>query len=79
MSIGSITALLVVVSPVFAASYHFAAVWDGDKLQKSICVNVRGDKIESVGACPTGAVDMSRYTAIPGMIDVHTHLTYVHQ
>src|SRR5205823_6338206 len=24
-------------------------------------------------------VDMLRYTAIPGMIDVHTHLTYVHE
>ena len=65
--------------PHFAASYRFSAVWDGDKLQKNACVSIRGDKIESVGACPVGAIDLSRYTAIPGMIDVHTHLTYVHQ
>lgn len=79
MSIGALAALLVIVTPVFAASYHFGAVWDGEKLQKNICVNTKGEKIESVGACPPEAIDMSRYTAIPGLIDVHTHLTYVHQ
>jgi len=79
MSIGALAALLLIVSPTFAASYRFSAVWDGDKLQKNACVSIRGDKIESVGACPAGAIDLSRYTAIPGMIDVHTHLTYVHQ
>ena len=33
MSIGALAALLVIVTPVFAASYHFGAVWDGEKLQ----------------------------------------------
>ena len=27
-------------------------------------------------AVPAGAVDMRRYTAIPGLIDLHTHVTY---
>jgi len=71
--------LLLFVIPAFGASYRFGAVWDGDKVQKNVCVTTKGDKVDSVGACPEGAVDISRYTAIPGMIDVHTHLTYLQQ
>lgn len=61
----------------FAASYHFGGVWDGDKLSKDVCIAVEGDKIRSVGACSGPSMDLSRYTAIPGLIDVHTHLTYI--
>ena len=45
-------------------------------------VVVRGERIAAVGsgdgAVPRGAevVDLRRYTAIPGLIDVHTHMTY---
>jgi imidazolonepropionase-like amidohydrolase len=60
-----------------AAVYHFGAVWDGVKLWKDSCVTVEGDRIASVGPCAAGAIDLTRYTAIPGMIDVHTHMTYV--
>ena len=63
--------------PAFAASYRFGAVWDGDKLSKNACIDVEGDKIRSVGNCSGAATDLSRYTAIPGLIDVHTHLTYI--
>jgi imidazolonepropionase-like amidohydrolase len=77
MSISALAALLLLVTPAFAASYRFGAVWDGDKVHRNVCVNTREDRIESVGVCPAGAVDMSRYMAIPGMIDVHTHMTYV--
>jgi imidazolonepropionase-like amidohydrolase len=79
MFIRAVAALVLVVSPAVAASYRSAEVWDGDKVQKNVCVNIQGDKIQSVGACPPGAIDMSRYTAIPGMIDVHTHMTYVYE
>jgi len=54
-------------------------VWDGDKSQKNVCVNIQGNKIQSVGACPRAPSTFLRYTAIPGMIDVHTHLTYVQE
>jgi imidazolonepropionase-like amidohydrolase len=45
-------------------------------------VIVENDRIQSVGtgasAVPAGAdvIDLSRYTGIPGLIDVHTHMTY---
>jgi imidazolonepropionase-like amidohydrolase len=75
----ALAAFVVVVSPSTGASYRFGQVWDGDNVQKNVCVNIRGNKIQSVGACPAGAIDMLRYTAIPGMIDVHTHMTYVQE
>jgi len=68
---------LVWMAPLFGASYHFGALWDGDKLSKDACITVEGDKIRSVGACSGPATDLTRYTAIPGLIDVHTHLTYI--
>ncbi len=43
---------------------------------------VDGDRVVSVGtdarAIPAGAetIDLSQYTAIPGLIDLHTHMTY---
>jgi imidazolonepropionase-like amidohydrolase len=60
-----------------AATYHFAAVWDGAKLWKDACVAIEGDRIANVGACSGTSIDLTRFTAIPGLIDVHTHMTYV--
>jgi imidazolonepropionase-like amidohydrolase len=59
-----------------AASYHFGAIWDGAKTIKDACITVNGRQIESIGPRAAGAVDMTRYTAVPGLIDAHTHLTY---
>jgi imidazolonepropionase-like amidohydrolase len=60
-----------------AATYHFGAVWDGARLWKDACVAIEGDRIASVGACSGASIDLTRFTAIPGLIDVHTHMTYV--
>lgn len=62
---------------------RFAAVVDGSGsvTQRGVVI-VSGDTILRVAGprdpIPAGAqvIDLSRYTAIPGMIDVHTHMTY---
>jgi len=50
----------------------------GGVIQDAVVV-VDGDRIKSVGhEVPGGAsvIDLARYTALPGLIDVHTHMTY---
>lgn len=59
-------------------AYRFGHVWDGEKLLQNSVIVVENGKIlrvEPAGAVP--ATDLTRYTAIPGLIDVHTHMTYV--
>ncbi|MEO8029133.1 MAG: amidohydrolase family protein, partial [Bryobacteraceae bacterium] len=62
---------------------RFARVWDGagPVIQNAMIV-VEGNKILEVGK-DTGkypklskVVDLRHFSAIPGMIDVHTHITY---
>jgi imidazolonepropionase-like amidohydrolase len=62
---------------------RFAAVVDGTgRVIPNGVVVVDGDKIARVltarDPVPANAqtLDLTRYTAIPGMIDVHTHMTY---
>jgi imidazolonepropionase-like amidohydrolase len=62
---------------------RFGKLWDGKgKVWSNAIVVVEGDRIKAVttdaAAIPAGAevIDLSRYAGIPGMIDVHTHMTY---
>ena len=62
---------------------RFGKLIDGKgKTWTDAIVIVRGDRVADVttdaSKIPTGAevVDLRRYTAIPGLIDVHTHITY---
>jgi imidazolonepropionase-like amidohydrolase len=61
---------------------RFGKLWDAKgKLWTNAVVIVEGDKIRSVtteaSAIPAGAeiIDLSKFTGLPGLIDVHTHMT----
>jgi imidazolonepropionase-like amidohydrolase len=78
------------VSPLGAQSsaqtvkaIRFGKLVDGTgKVVTNAVVVVKGNRIDSIGNAesqiPNGAqvIDLSAYTGMPGMIDVHTHLTY---
>jgi len=62
---------------------RFGKLADGKgKVWQDAIVLVRGDRISDVttdlSKIPAGAevIDLRRYTAIPGLIDVHTHITF---
>jgi len=61
---------------------RFGKLWDGKgKLWANAIVIVEGDRIRDVttdaSAIPAGAetIDLSKFTGLPGLIDVHTHMT----
>src|SRR5437879_10181567 len=84
-------ALVVALSPVSAEpiqvgrpvkAVRSGKLWDAQgKLWTSAIVIVEGDRIKTVtsdrAAIPSGAevIDLSPYTGLPGLIDVHTHMT----
>ncbi len=74
--------ILAQSSPATTALRFRALVDPAGSTTRDAVVLVQGDTIVRVGsgprAIPAGAtvIDLRRYTAIPGMIDVHTHMTY---
>src|SRR5713101_8708002 len=61
---------------------RFGKLWDAKgKLWTNAIVIVEGERIRSVttdaSTIPAGAevIDLSKYTGLPGLIDVHTHMT----
>jgi imidazolonepropionase-like amidohydrolase len=61
---------------------RFGKLWDGSKTIDGALVVIQNGRIQSVTggnpSVPTGAdvIDWSRYYGLPGLIDVHTHMTY---
>jgi imidazolonepropionase-like amidohydrolase len=87
MRLQTIIALALTASTAGAQvqALRFAAVVDGSgRVVKNGTVLVQADTIIGVldgsSRMPTGAtvVDLRKYTAIPGMIDAHTHVTYAY-
>jgi imidazolonepropionase-like amidohydrolase len=59
---------------------RFGHLWDGSTLLADAAVTVEGDRIVGIEHgrkdLPADAIDLRRYTALPGLIDLHTHITY---
>lgn len=75
--------LLALAAPLATAApiaIRFGTLLDGrGGVTRDAVVVVDSGRVIGVGsAAPAGArvIDLSRYTGIPGLIDVHTHLTY---
>ena len=65
-----------------ASAVRFGKLWDGKgKVWTNPIVIVEAGRIRAVttdaSAIPPGAkvIDLSRFTGLPGLIDVHTHMT----
>jgi imidazolonepropionase-like amidohydrolase len=82
---GIVGAMLEATMPSARATtvVRFGRLWDGDRLRENVAVVVEGDHIvrliDRAAAAPAGAavIDLSEYTGIPGLVDAHTHMTYV--
>jgi len=75
--------MILTAGPLFAATKAIRAgklIDPTGNVLNDVLVVVDKDRIVSVGsgAPPAGAdvIDLGRYTVMPGMIDVHTHMTY---
>jgi imidazolonepropionase-like amidohydrolase len=60
---------------------RFGRIWMGDRVITNGTIVVTGDRITSIGtglSVPAGAevIDLRPFTALPGLIDLHTHMTY---
>jgi imidazolonepropionase-like amidohydrolase len=77
--------LLMAIPRVVSAEMNlvrFSRLWDGERVIRDAFVLIDGDRIIRVGSgsseVPKGAnvLDLSRYVGLPGLIDLHTHITY---
>ena len=86
MKLRLVCALSIAVVAASAAdstvAVRFRKLWDGERSIDGALVVIQEDRIVSVTGGnrqpPAGAtvIDWSRYYGLPGLIDVHTHMTY---
>jgi len=80
----ALAAALLTALPALAQTkaIRFKQLWDGAAVIDDATVIVEGDRVVGVGrganGVPAGAevIDLRRYTGLPGLIDLHTHITY---
>lgn len=68
-----------VASTAEIQAVRFGQLWDGTRLIQDAVVVIEGDRIvEVTSVVPRGAqaIDLRKYTGLPGLIDLHTHITY---
>jgi imidazolonepropionase-like amidohydrolase len=57
-------------------------VWDGSRTLRDVVIVIDGDRFSRIepasASAPAGAavLDLRKYTLLPGLIDLHTHMTY---
>jgi imidazolonepropionase-like amidohydrolase len=57
-------------------------VWDGAQVRHGVLIFIEGNRIARIvdddGATPPGVelIDLRKFTLLPGLIDLHTHMTY---
>ncbi len=77
--------MILVAGPLLGQkqiAVRLGKLWDGEKTIDRPLVLIENSRIQSVEAGdpkpPAGAqvIDWSRYYGLPGLIDVHTHMTY---
>jgi imidazolonepropionase-like amidohydrolase len=79
-------AILVALVPLSSAAQtrvvRFGKLWDGTKVINDAVVTINGDRVVTVGsgnaAVPADSevIDLRKYSGLPGLIDLHTHITY---
>jgi imidazolonepropionase-like amidohydrolase len=81
---------VIVTLPILAAAAASAQtkairagkLWDGTRMRSDVSIVIDGDLITRVAdaaeALPAGAevIDLRKFTLLPGLIDLHTHMTY---
>ena len=82
----AVTLILIAASALSAFAQtrviRFGKLWDGTKVITNAVVTVRDNRIIAVGsgdaAVPVDGevIDLRKYTGLPGLIDLHTHITY---
>ena len=82
LTVAATAALLTPQTTPETTVLRVGKLWDGTRARNDVSVVISGDHIVRIGdgsvALPAGAreIDLRKYSVIPGLIDLHTHITY---